>query len=52
MADDTQAWRIIKAMKQQANAHLPEDEQLSVSAHRLRHTNLRKIAEQRISTLR
>lgn len=40
-----QAWAIIKRVERQANAHLPEDAQLKVHPHALRHTRLRQVAE-------
>jgi len=42
-----QAFRIIKRMEEQANAHLPEREKFSVTPHSLRHTLLKKLADQK-----
>ena len=42
-----QAWRILKRMEAQANAHLPLDERFTVTPHALRHTCLRALAEQK-----
>jgi integrase/recombinase XerD len=42
--DRTQAFLILKRVAQQANAHLPPAQHLEVSPHVLRHTLLRKVA--------
>jgi integrase/recombinase XerD len=45
--DRTQAFLILKRVAQQANAHLPPDQHLDVSPHMLRHTLLRKVANEK-----
>jgi integrase/recombinase XerD len=45
--DRTQAFLILKRVAQQANAHLPPDQHLDVSPHVLRHTLLRKVANEK-----
>ncbi|MGH8058866.1 MAG: tyrosine-type recombinase/integrase [Candidatus Entotheonellia bacterium] len=45
--DRTQAFVIIRRIARQANAHLPPDQHLIVSPHVLRHTLLRKIANEK-----
>jgi len=42
-----QAWRILKRMERQANAHLPAEERFEVTPHTLRHTLLKKLADQK-----
>jgi integrase/recombinase XerD len=42
-----QVYEILKRMEAQANAHLAEAEQLSVTPHVLRHTRLRRAAEEK-----
>lgn len=42
-----EAYGIILRVAAQANAHLPEDEKIDVSPHVLRHTFLRKLAEEK-----
>jgi integrase/recombinase XerD len=44
--DRTQAFLILKREAQQANAHLPPAQHLEVSPHVLRHTLLRKVANE------
>jgi integrase/recombinase XerD len=45
--DRTQAILILKRIARQANAHLPPDQHLIVSPHVLRHTLLRKVANEK-----
>jgi integrase/recombinase XerD len=45
--DRTQAFVILKRISQQANAHLPPAQHLQVSPHVLRHTLLRKVANEK-----
>jgi integrase/recombinase XerD len=45
--DRRQVFLILRRVAQQANAHLPEDEKISVSPHILRHTLLRKVANEK-----
>jgi integrase/recombinase XerD len=45
--DRTQAFLILRRVAQQANAHLPPDQHLDVSPHVLRHTLLRKVANEK-----
>ena len=45
--DRTQAFLILQRVAQQANAHLPPDQHLDVSPHVLRHTLLRKVANEK-----
>jgi integrase/recombinase XerD len=45
--DRTQAFVILRRLARQANAHLPPDEHLQVSPHVLRHTLLRKVANEK-----
>jgi integrase len=45
--DRTQAFLILKHVARQANAHLPPDQQIRVSPHTLRHTLLRKVANEK-----
>jgi site-specific recombinase XerD len=45
--DRTQAFLILKRIARQANAHLPPDQHLDVSPHVLRHTLLRKVANEK-----
>jgi integrase/recombinase XerD len=45
--DRTQAFLILKRVAQQANAHLPPKQQIEVSPHILRHTFLRKVANEK-----
>jgi integrase/recombinase XerD len=45
--DRTQAFLILKRIAQQANAHLTPDQHLDVSPHVLRHTLLRKVANEK-----
>jgi integrase/recombinase XerD len=45
--DRTQAFLILKRVAQQANAHLPPAQHLEVSPHVLRHTLLRKVANEK-----
>jgi integrase/recombinase XerD len=45
--DRTQAFVILKRVAQQANAHLPPAQRLEVSPHVLRHTLLRKVANEK-----
>jgi integrase len=45
--DRTQAFLILKRVAQQANAYLPSDQHLDVSPHVLRHTLLRKVANEK-----
>jgi site-specific recombinase XerC len=45
--DRTQAFLILKRVAQQANAHLPPDQHLDVSPDVLRHTLLRKVANEK-----
>ena len=40
-----QFWAILKRIERTANAHLPTEEQFTVTPHVLRHTLLRKLAE-------
>ncbi len=42
-----QAWRILKRMERQANTHLPAEERFEVTPHTLRHTLLKKLADQK-----
>ena len=42
-----QVYEIVKRMEAQANAHLPEAERFTVSPHVLRHTRLRRAAEEK-----
>ena len=42
-----QAYDVIKRAEKQANAQLPEEERFTVTPHVLRHTLLRKLAEQK-----
>ena len=42
-----QAYDVLKRAEKQANAHLPERERFTVTPHVLRHTLLRKLAEQK-----
>lgn len=42
-----QVYEILKRMEAQANAHLPQAERLSVTPHVLRHTRLRRAAEEK-----
>jgi integrase/recombinase XerD len=42
-----EAYGIVLRVAAQANAHLPEDEKIDVSPHVLRHTFLRKLAEEK-----
>ena len=41
------AYRVLKRMEAQANSRFPKEEHLTVSPHTLRHTLLRKLAEER-----
>jgi integrase len=45
--DRTQAFLILRRIARQANAHLPPDQHLIVSPHVLRHTLLRKVANEK-----
>jgi integrase/recombinase XerD len=45
--DRRQAFAILKRVARQANADLPPDQQLEVSPHVLRHTLLRKVANEK-----
>jgi integrase/recombinase XerD len=45
--DRTQAFLILKRVAQQANAHLAREQHLKVSPHVLRHTLLRKVANEK-----
>jgi integrase/recombinase XerD len=45
--DRTQAFVILRRIARQANAHLPPEEHLQVSPHVLRHTLLRKVANEK-----
>jgi integrase/recombinase XerD len=45
--DRTQAFLILKRVAQQANVHLPPEQHLTVSPHVLRHTLLRKVANEK-----
>ncbi len=45
--DRIQCYRILQRIADQANAHLPAGEKIQVSPHVLRHTFLRKLAEQK-----
>ncbi len=45
--DRVQCFRILQRIADQANAHLPAGEKIQVSPHVLRHTFLRKLAEQK-----
>jgi integrase/recombinase XerD len=45
--DRTQIFVILKRVAQQANAHLPPAQHLEVSPHVLRHTLLRKVANEK-----
>jgi integrase/recombinase XerD len=45
--DRTQAFLFLKRVAQQANAHLPPEQHLTVSPHVLRHTLLRKVANEK-----
>jgi integrase/recombinase XerD len=45
--DHTQAFLVLKRMAQLAKAHLPPDQHLIVSPHVLRHTLLRKVANEK-----
>jgi site-specific recombinase XerD len=45
--DRTQAFLILKRVAQQANAHLPPEQHLTVSPHVLRYTLLRKVANEK-----
>ena len=45
--DRTQAFVILKRIAQQANAHLPPEQQIQASPHVLRHTLLRKVANEK-----
>ncbi len=45
--DRTQAFLILKRIARQANAHLPPDQHLIISPHVLRHTLLRKVANEK-----
>jgi integrase len=45
--DRTQPFVILRRMAQQANAHLPPEQYLGVSPHVLRHTPLRKVANEK-----
>ena len=45
--DRTQAFLILKRIARQANAHLTPDQHLIVSPHVLRHTLLRKVANEK-----
>src|SRR5215510_1163557 len=45
--DRTQAFLILKRVARQANTHLPPDQHLNVSPHVLRHTLLRKVANEK-----
>jgi integrase/recombinase XerD len=45
--DRTQAFVILKRMARQANAHLPPDQHIEASPHILRHTLLRKVANEK-----
>jgi integrase/recombinase XerD len=45
--DRTQAFVILKRVAHQANAHLPPEQYLEVSPHVLRHTLLRKVANEK-----
>ena len=45
--DRTQAVLILRRVAQQANAHLPPGQHLNVSPHVLRHTLLRKVANEK-----
>ena len=45
--DRTQAFLVLKHVAQQANAHLPPAQHLEVSPHVLRHTLLRKVANEK-----
>jgi integrase/recombinase XerD len=45
--DRRQVFAILKRVARQANAHLPQDQQLEVSPHVLRHTLLRKVANEK-----
>ena len=40
-----QAWRILKRVEVQANAHLKDEDRFSVTPHALRHTLMRRITE-------
>jgi len=42
-----QLFEILQRVAQQANAHLPKGQQIEVSPHVLRHTFLRKLAEEK-----
>ncbi len=42
-----QMQRILSRVAEQANAHMPEGERIQVSPHILRHTFLRKLAEEK-----
>lgn len=42
-----QVYAVLKRMEAQANAHLPKREQFTVTPHVLRHTRLRRAAEER-----
>jgi integrase/recombinase XerD len=45
--DRTQAFLILQRVARQANAHLPPEQHLEVSPHVLRHTLLRKVANEK-----
>jgi integrase/recombinase XerD len=45
--DRRQVFLILRRMAEQANAHLPEAEKIKVSPHVLRHTLLRKVANEK-----
>jgi hypothetical protein len=45
--DRTLAFVILRRIARQANAHLPPEEHLQVSTHVLRHTLLRKVANEK-----
>ena len=45
--DRRQIYEIVKRMERQANAHLPRMQRLEATPHILRHTRLRRVAEER-----
>lgn len=45
--DRTQAFIILRHITRQANAHLPLEQQIQASSHILRHTLLRKVANEK-----
>jgi site-specific recombinase XerD len=43
----TQAFVVLKRIARQANAHLPPEQHIAISPHVLRHTLLRKVANEK-----